>query len=183
MSGKKKPEKQKPGDEKPKRGRGRPSEYRPEFCQLLVQHMAEGGSFASFAATIGKSWEVLYVWCEAHEEFLEAKAEGEAKGLLWWENVGKATATGNLRRVESEEFARDEQGRVIFENGKPVVARRTYAPAKGDSKIWSVTMRNRFRRFYDEEITLKIKRGPKDPSEMTDAELDEALEETRRRRK
>ena len=44
--------------------------------QLLVEHMAAGLSFESFAAVIEVSRFVLYDWCKVHDEFLDAKKVG-----------------------------------------------------------------------------------------------------------
>lgn len=60
-----------------KRPVGRPTDYKPEYCQKLLEHMSKGLSFESFAGLIGVHKGTLYDWCEAHEEF------GEAKEMAW----------------------------------------------------------------------------------------------------
>lgn len=74
---------------------GRPSKYKPEYCEMLVEHMENGLSFESFAGTIDVSREVLYDWEKVHEEFLHAKKRGFAKCQLWWEKAGNAGLWGN----------------------------------------------------------------------------------------
>lgn len=74
---------------------GRPSEYKEEYCERLIQFMAEGFSFEAFAGEIGCSKVTLYAWAEAYPEFLNAKDEGFQKSRLWWERVGRQIAQKN----------------------------------------------------------------------------------------
>lgn len=77
---------------------GRPSIYKETYCNLVIEHMAEGASLTSFAAEIGVSRATLNVWMEAHPEFLEAAHTGKAKCAAWWEKIARSNArdgTGN----------------------------------------------------------------------------------------
>lgn len=67
---------------------GRPSKFKPEYCQMLVNHMAEGYSFESFAALIDVSRETLYEWGRVHPEFSDSKKTAFDKNLLFWERAG-----------------------------------------------------------------------------------------------
>lgn len=83
-------------DVKPKRPRGRPTGYRPEYCDLLVEHMAEGASITSFAAEIDVSRSTITEWTYIYPEFHAAVKRGKAKCAAWWERVGRTNAvTGN----------------------------------------------------------------------------------------
>lgn len=73
---------------------GRPTDYDPKYCDELVQHMAGGLSFESFAGTIGVCRKTLYNWEAEHEEFLHAKNTGLERGRLWWERIGRAASSG-----------------------------------------------------------------------------------------
>lgn len=75
---------------------GRPTLYKPEYCQMLIEHMARGGSFEGFAGTIRVSSEVLYDWIERHSEFLQAKKEGFAASRKFWEQTMADQATGKI---------------------------------------------------------------------------------------
>lgn len=68
---------------------GRPPEYKPEFCQKLIDHMREGDSFETFGAIVGKSKRTLYNWTEQYAEFQEAKEKGEVLSEHWWWKKGK----------------------------------------------------------------------------------------------
>lgn len=74
----------------------RASKYNPDFCEMLIKHMSEGLSFESFAAVAKVNRDTLYEWLKAHEEFREAKAEGLAENLLFYEKTGRAGMLGKL---------------------------------------------------------------------------------------
>jgi transposase len=65
--------------------RGRPTLYKPEFCDQLIEQMAEGLSFMAAMARIGVSRQTGYSWVKQHEEFLEAFELGKGKRLLFLE--------------------------------------------------------------------------------------------------
>lgn len=143
---------------------GRPSRYNQKFCEMLIDHMTEGGSFASFGAIADVSYQTLYAWCENHDEFLEAKQRGEVLALKFYEDLAKATMTGSLRRVTSE---------TKFPDGS---VKKEYAPTRGDSRTWGVTMRARFQKFgYSNKVELTGSGGGplriKNVSDMSDEEL------------
>jgi transposase len=65
--------------------RGRPTLYKPEFCDQLIEQMAEGLSFMAAMERIGVSRQTGYSWVKQHEEFLEAFELGKGKRLLFLE--------------------------------------------------------------------------------------------------
>lgn len=62
---------------------GRPSSYKPEYCQKLIQHMARGYPFTTFCLECDPvvNPDTLYEWLATHEEFSEAKSIAEQSGL------------------------------------------------------------------------------------------------------
>lgn len=66
---------------------GRPSKYKPEYCQRLIDHMASGLSFESFAGLVGTCKDTIYEWANAHSLFSEAKKEGFERNRLFWERA------------------------------------------------------------------------------------------------
>lgn len=165
------------------RGPGRPTRYKPEYCEMLIDHMKQGKPFETFGNKVGVTYQTLYNWAQNHDEFFEAKCMGEAWALEFYDDLAKATMTGTLRRVGRETFAVDEKGQhILGPDGKPVVTSREYKPTRGDSRTWGITMRARFRKFgYANHLELTGKGGGplrvKDISEMTDEELDKELED------
>lgn len=68
---------------------GRPSLYRPEYCDAVVAHMAEGASLTSFAAEIDVARDTLTEWATVHPEFSAAVKRAKAKCAAWWEKRGR----------------------------------------------------------------------------------------------
>lgn len=76
------------------RGRGRPSDYKPEYCEQVVDHMSEGASITSFAAEIDVARSTINEWMSVHPEFSEAVKRAKAKCAAWWEMRGRKLAEG-----------------------------------------------------------------------------------------
>ncbi len=71
---------------------GRPTKYKPEYCEMLVEHMSQGASATSFAAEIDIARSTINEWADAHPEFSEAVKRGKAKCAAWWEKTGRTQA-------------------------------------------------------------------------------------------
>ena len=67
------------------RPEGRPSEYRPEYCELVLERMAQGISLTGFAGSIRVARATVYEWIARHREFSDAVARARAARVLWWE--------------------------------------------------------------------------------------------------
>jgi len=75
---------------------GRPTSYKEEYCQMLIDHMAQGLSFRSFAGLIGVHFDTLYEWVKVHPSFSDAKKIGLPKGLLTYEKTIWAATHGKI---------------------------------------------------------------------------------------
>jgi len=75
----------------------RPSEYKPEYCDMLVNHMAEGGSYEGFAGVIDCCKQTLYTWEKLHPDFLDAKKKAWARNRLFMDKMGLALMTGKFK--------------------------------------------------------------------------------------
>ena len=64
---------------------GRPSEYKPEYCELVQEHMAQGYSLTAFAGSIKVGRETVYGWIAQHREFSDAVARARPARTLWLE--------------------------------------------------------------------------------------------------
>lgn len=73
---------------------GRPTGYRPEYCRMLINHNANGRSFESFGAVVGVNRDTLYDWARLHPEFSDAKGQGRAMLIDFWEGAAARTALG-----------------------------------------------------------------------------------------
>jgi hypothetical protein len=79
---------------KPNHAGGRPTLYRREMCDRLVEAMAGGLTAEAAAAKIGISARSLFYWQQQHPEFLQAIQEGRQRSQLWWEERALAMAGG-----------------------------------------------------------------------------------------
>ena len=75
----------------------RKTDFKPEYCERLVEHMGKGLSYESFAGEIGCCRRTLYNWEESQPAFLHAKKEAFEKCMLYWEKIGLGQATGQLK--------------------------------------------------------------------------------------
>lgn len=76
---------------------GRPTKYKPEYCELLLTHMGKGFSYDSFAGVVGVWKDVLYDWEKKFPEFSHSKKKGRAAGLKTMEAMGLAGAMGKIK--------------------------------------------------------------------------------------
>jgi hypothetical protein len=67
----------------------RPSEYKQEYCDLVVQWGGTGKSLAWMAAELDVSRECLYEWMRVHPEFSDAMTRARDKSQKWWEDAGQ----------------------------------------------------------------------------------------------
>lgn len=107
-------------DEKP--NIGRPSKYKQEYCQMLIEHMKDGLSFESFAAIISVNRDTLHEWVKVHSDFSEAKKTAFDLNLLFWEKHG---IEGLYNTTEYDE------------KGKPSSSKSI------NSTVWIFNMKNR----------------------------------------
>lgn len=75
---------------------GRPIEYKPEYCDLLKEHMAKGYSFEAFAADINSHKDTLYEWVKTYPDFSDSKRIGESVSLKFWEGLGVGGVVGQI---------------------------------------------------------------------------------------
>lgn len=115
---------------------GRPTEYKQEYCEQLIAHLAEGLSYESFAGVIGVARSTLFNWEKLkndddslrYPEWLEAKEIGFAKCQLFWERLGRNMTLG-----------------LKGEQTDPNTGKKTEVDyTKGNSTTWIFNMKNRF---------------------------------------
>ena len=80
-------------DEK-KRPVGRPTKYKSEYCDMIIEHMTDGASMSSFAAEINVARSTLNEWASEYPAFSEAVKIAKAKCAAWWERLGRSGAMG-----------------------------------------------------------------------------------------
>lgn len=77
-----------------KKPAGRPTKYKPEYCEEAIRCMGGGYSLTGFAGKIGVSRQTVYEWAEVHPEFSDALNTARAASAAWWEDRAVDIATG-----------------------------------------------------------------------------------------
>lgn len=109
--------------------RGRPSEYKPEYCQKAIEHLAKGLSLRATAGELGISHDTIYDWQRKFPDFSDAIKEGIAKGEAFWEKIGMAGATGKIKNFSAaawifnmkNRFKWTDRVEVAGEDIKPII--------------------------------------------------------------
>lgn len=102
---------------------GAPTDYKPEYCQQLIDHMSQGYSFESFSAKCGQGRATLYNWEKANPEFLEAKNKGKEQSLLFWETLGITGTAGKLRNFNAVAFIFNMKNKHQWRNESELTVR------------------------------------------------------------
>jgi transposase len=68
---------------------GRPTKYKPEMCETVIELMKEGASQYEVLATLGISEDTFYRWKKENEEFSESIKRGSQLSQAWWEKKGR----------------------------------------------------------------------------------------------
>ncbi len=68
---------------------GRPTSYRPEFCERVIELGKEGYGKAEIAAELDVERKTLDNWSNEFPEFLLAMSRARELSLAWWERSGR----------------------------------------------------------------------------------------------
>jgi hypothetical protein len=68
---------------------GRPTSYRPEYCDRVIEFGRQGKSVVQMACALGKSKDSLYEWAKVHPEFSDAFTRARDLAQAWFEGVGQ----------------------------------------------------------------------------------------------
>lgn len=72
---------------------GRPTKYKPEFCDKIIEVGEEGGWLSEMAEACDVHRNTFDVWADAHPEFLEALTRAKQKAQAWFEKKGREGLT------------------------------------------------------------------------------------------
>ena len=79
---------------------GRPTKYKPEYCETVVRLMSQGVSKEEVCYDpeegIGISYQTFLTWQKEHPEFLEAVKDGERASAAWWQKTGRTAVLGGI---------------------------------------------------------------------------------------
>lgn len=155
--------------------------YRDSFPDMLIEHMRGGNSFESFGAIASCGRECLYKWARQYPEFVNALKKGRELCALYYENLGKLMASGQLRRVVREEPAIGPDGKAVVDpRTGQLVMKREYEPAMGNATAWIFLTKNLV--GWRDKRDIRIGEEEKDPlgfEPVTNMESEEIREQIR----
>lgn len=118
---------------------GRPTDYKPEYCQMLLEHCREGRSFDTFAAIVGVSRNTVRNWRESNPEFLVASEEGGVLLELWWENRLRESGSGVRRKEQYTEEVNGVTKTITVEKGNNNANSISFALRNHNPRKWRDT--------------------------------------------
>ncbi len=71
------------------RAMGRPTKYKPEMCETVIELMTEGASQFEVLAELGICEDTFYRWKKENKEFSESIKRGVQLSQAWWERKGR----------------------------------------------------------------------------------------------
>lgn len=126
---------------------GRPTLYKPEYCDQLIEHMSKGYSFESFAGALRVSKQIIYDWRVKHSDFLDAFEIANELCRMFWEGLG----INHITHIDSK-----------FES-----------TPKLNSTVYMFNMKNRFYKEWRDrtEVKNEVKINSKELEDMSDEDL------------
>ena len=68
---------------------GRPTDYKPEYCDTVIQLGLDGYSYTQIARHLDVAKSTLYDWKAAQPEFAYALTRARELAQAWWEDIGR----------------------------------------------------------------------------------------------
>ena len=72
-----------------KRGGGRPTDYKPEYCDQVIEWGRMGKSLTWMASRLDISRDTIYDWVKTKPEFSDAISRAKAHAQAHWEDLGE----------------------------------------------------------------------------------------------
>jgi len=117
---------------------GRPSLYRQEYCEQVINFMATGRSLTAFAGSIRVSLDAVYDWIRVHPEFSEAVSRARPARVKWLED----------KLLKSRKGAETTAAIFALKNAAPYEWR--------DQKYTQVNQNVKIEKLTDEQLDLLI---------------------------
>ena len=80
---------------------GRPTDYKEEYCDTVIELMKEGASKAEVCLELSCSFQTFLTWQEKHSEFLESVKRGLHLSKGKWEQMGRKAAFGQVENFNA----------------------------------------------------------------------------------
>lgn len=68
---------------------GRPTKYKPEYCDKAIELGKRGKSFTYIAAELDIHKDTLYEWIKNYPDFSDAMTKSRYHSQKWWEDMGQ----------------------------------------------------------------------------------------------
>lgn len=68
---------------------GRPTKYKPQFCDLIIEIGEQGGWLCEMAEACDVVRSTMDEWASSHPEFSEALTRAKQKAQAWFEKSGR----------------------------------------------------------------------------------------------
>ena len=104
--------------------RGRKSKYKEEYCDLLVEMMSKGKTFAAFISHIGIHPSTANYWVKNRPDFRDAKDRAILASLAYWEDVGERASRGEMPGANAALY------KFLVKNRYPTVYKETQEVTK-----------------------------------------------------
>jgi transposase-like protein len=88
---------------------GRPTEYRPEYCEAVQAYMGQGYSLTAFAGSIRVARDTVYNWVKLYREFSDAVARAR----------GARVAALEIKLLKSRKGAETSAAIFALKNADP----------------------------------------------------------------
>lgn len=72
---------------------GRPTKYKPEMCEQVIDLMRDGLAIEEVCAEMGIWKDTFYNWVKKHDEFSDAYKRGLELSKAWWLKQGRSSLT------------------------------------------------------------------------------------------
>jgi len=75
-----------------------PKQFKSEYCDQLIAHMAKGFDFKSFGSLVDAGESTLHFWAKTYPDFAEAKEIAEAKASKYLQQIGLDLMNGVIEK-------------------------------------------------------------------------------------
>jgi len=99
---------------------GRPTKYRKEMGQRVIEMMREGASKLEVCADLDIGYDAFLSYQERHPEFYESVKRGEDLSEAWWTRLGREGATGQNQDANATFFIFNMKNRFGWSDRRDV---------------------------------------------------------------
>lgn len=146
---------------------GRPSTFKPEYCEQAFKYALLGATDLQMAAHFGVSNQTFNNWKNKHTEFMDALKAGK--------DEANANVANSLYRQAMGYEIEEEEVRIV--EGKPVAVKiKRFIPPNNAATIFF--LKNRDRQNWRDKQEIEHS-GHIEYSELTDEQLEQKIKELR----